>query len=113
MLTGLRANDRNRPSDERNLVKWASPFLCNLRKVKKIVDPRLKRNKYPSQIAIIQAAKLIHNCLNHQPRMHPPMEQVLQTLQQIKALDSSTVSSRFQIRVFYYLHREINNISVY
>ncbi|TXG48783.1 hypothetical protein EZV62_024658 [Acer yangbiense] len=91
MLTGLRAFDRNRPSDERNLVEWAAPFLCNPRKVKKIVDPRLQHKKYPSQVAMIQAAELIHNCLNQHPTTRPSMEQVLQTLQQIKALDSSTV----------------------
>ncbi|KAK1571534.1 hypothetical protein Q3G72_018727 [Acer saccharum] len=68
-----------------------APFLCNPRKVKKIVDPRLQHKKYPSQVAMIQAAELIHNCLNQHPTTRPSMEQVLQTLQQIKALDSSTV----------------------
>ncbi|KAI9157856.1 hypothetical protein LWI28_029133 [Acer negundo] len=91
MLTGLRAFDINRPSDERNLVKWAAPVLCNPRKVKKIVDQRLQHKKYPSQVAMIQAAEVIHNCLNQHPTTRPSMDQVLQTLQHIKALDSSTV----------------------
>ncbi|KAK2975033.1 hypothetical protein RJ640_017261, partial [Escallonia rubra] len=78
MLTGLRALDTNRPSGQQNLVEWAKPFLANRRKLKNIMDSRLK-GKYPSKAAVL-IAQLALTCLVPEPRTRPPMEVVVETL---------------------------------
>ncbi|XP_068314842.1 probable serine/threonine-protein kinase PBL9 [Pyrus communis] len=41
-LTGRRAVDKNRPSEEQNLVEWARRYLASKRKVVRIFDDRLE-----------------------------------------------------------------------
>ncbi|KAL4575394.1 hypothetical protein LXL04_022237 [Taraxacum kok-saghyz] len=84
MLTGLRVLDRNRPSQERNLVQWARPSLTVLRKLRKIIDPRLEQ-VYPSKGAM-KAAKLIQNCLDNDPKRRPSMEEVVACLEEINSI---------------------------
>ncbi|KAG6774823.1 hypothetical protein POTOM_022196 [Populus tomentosa] len=81
LLTGLKALDTNRPSWQENLVEFASPSLSDKRKLKKIMDPRLEE-QYPIKAAV-QAAGLILQCLESDPRSRPSMEEVLETLKKI------------------------------
>ncbi|XP_021902442.1 probable serine/threonine-protein kinase PIX13 [Carica papaya] len=98
MLTGLRAYDPNQPISKYFLVDWAKPSLSNKRKLKKIMDPTLDGN-YPIAAAL-QAAELVLRCLESDPKNRPSMEQVVNTLHQIRAVkdkpkpSSSSSSSR-------------------
>lgn len=81
LLTGLKALDTNRPSWQQNLVEFARPSLSDKRKLKKIMDPRLEE-QYPIKAAV-QAAGLILQCLESDPRSRPSMKEVLETLKKI------------------------------
>ncbi|WCJ44714.1 Protein kinase superfamily protein [Euphorbia peplus] len=82
MLTGRRALDTNMPTGEHILVDWATPFLSDKRKLKKIMDPKFEED-YPIKGTIL-AAEIILNCLESDPKDRPSMEEVLDTLQKIK-----------------------------
>ncbi|KAJ9673310.1 hypothetical protein PVL29_023104 [Vitis rotundifolia] len=84
MLTGKQALDINRPAGQQNLVEWTKPSLPNKRKLKKIMDPRL-RDLYPLKAAT-QVAELILNCLESDPKKRPSMEEVLETLKRINEI---------------------------
>ncbi|XVF63529.1 hypothetical protein PTKIN_Ptkin09bG0094100 [Pterospermum kingtungense] len=92
MLTGLRALDTNRPSGEHNLMEWSKHSLTDKKRLKKIMDPRLEQ-QYPIKAAL-QAGKLILNCLESDPRNRPSMEEVLNTLQNISAMDEKPKESK-------------------
>lgn len=92
MLTGLRALDTNRPTGEINLVEWAVPYLENKRKLKKIMDPRLA-NKYPMEAAI-QAAEITKKCLQSDPKNRPSMDNILETLEQVNAIQENPKKKR-------------------
>lgn len=81
MLTGKQALDMNRPTGQQNLVEWAKPSMKNKRKLKKIMDERL-REQYPIKAAS-KAAELILHCLEADPKNRPSMEEVLETLKRI------------------------------
>ncbi|RVX16073.1 putative serine/threonine-protein kinase PIX13 [Vitis vinifera] len=84
MLTGKQTLDRNRPPGQLNLVEWTKPLLPNKRKLKKIMDPRL-RDQYPLKAAT-QVAELILKCLESDPKNRPSMEEVLETLKRINEI---------------------------
>ncbi|XP_034674669.1 probable serine/threonine-protein kinase PIX13 isoform X2 [Vitis riparia] len=84
MLTGKQTLDMNRPPGQRNLVEWTKPSLPNKRKLKKIMDPRL-RDQYPLKAAT-QVAELILKCLESDPKNRPSMEEVLETLKRINEI---------------------------
>ncbi|KAK8572613.1 hypothetical protein V6N13_048195 [Hibiscus sabdariffa] len=87
MLTGRRALDTNRPSGEHNLVEWTKYSLTEKRKLKRIMDPRLEQ-RYPIKAAL-QTGELILKCLESDPRNRPSMEEVLETLQEINAINEN------------------------
>ncbi|CAL5416242.1 unnamed protein product [Camellia sinensis] len=82
--TGLRVLDMNRPKGKHYLIEWARPVLPDKRKLSKIMDPGLE-NHYPSKAAF-QAAELIFQCLESEPKNRPSMEEDLETLQQVNAI---------------------------
>ncbi|CAH1430961.1 unnamed protein product [Lactuca virosa] len=81
IITGLRASDYNQDGMKQNLVEWATPFLTDIKKLEKIMDPRLGQN-YPSEGAS-KAAELILSCLDLDPKNRPSMEEVVLGLQVI------------------------------
>ncbi|XP_031397434.1 probable serine/threonine-protein kinase PIX13 isoform X2 [Punica granatum] len=83
LLTGLQAIDKNRPQGKANLVEWAEPRLSSERKVKAMIDSRLKRN-YPPDAAV-QVARLASRCLRREPRERPSMSEVVEALGEINA----------------------------
>ncbi|KAJ1690429.1 hypothetical protein LUZ63_014584 [Rhynchospora breviuscula] len=84
MLSGQRALDPNRPSDQLSLVDWAKPFLSDRRKLVRLMDPRLE-GKYPSKAAV-EAANLTLNCLASEPKNRPSMKEVVEKLEQIEGM---------------------------
>ncbi|GKD01131.1 concanavalin A-like lectin/glucanase [Tanacetum coccineum] len=84
-LTGLPVIDGNRPHDQHNLVEWASSILVDTRELSEIMDPRLEQN-YPEESAF-ECAKLALRCLENNPKDRPSSEELLQSLEQINALN--------------------------
>lgn len=84
MMTGQRAVDTGRPGGQQNLVDWLKPTLSQRRKVKTIMDERIK-GQYSSKAAV-EAAKLTLRCLEPEPRRRPSMEEVVVILNQISAM---------------------------
>lgn len=83
ILTGRRVIDRERPTGRISLVEWALPFLHDEIKLKKIMDPKLA-DHCPK--ASFHLAGLILKCLEFDHRIRPSMEEVLETLHQIAAI---------------------------
>ncbi|XP_059647367.1 probable serine/threonine-protein kinase PIX13 [Cornus florida] len=96
MLTGLRALDTNRPNGQHNLVDWIKPELYNRRKLKDIIDSRFE-GKYPSRAAT-QMAQLALRCLEPEPKDRPPMKEVVETLEQIEAINEKPKRPRINSR---------------
>ncbi|KAK3006177.1 hypothetical protein RJ639_015713, partial [Escallonia herrerae] len=84
IITGMRVVDLNRPNGQHNLVDWARPSLPDKRKLKKIMDPELGK-EYPLRAAA-QAAELILNCLESDPKNRPGAEELVEALEQISAI---------------------------
>ncbi|CAK9144183.1 unnamed protein product [Ilex paraguariensis] len=82
LLTGRRSLDENRPQREQNLAVWAKPQLKNLRKLNRIIDPRLEGQYCESGAQ--KAASLAYQCLSHQPKLRPTMSTVVDTLEPLK-----------------------------
>ncbi|XP_010690221.2 probable serine/threonine-protein kinase PIX13 [Beta vulgaris subsp. vulgaris] len=85
LLTGLRALDTTRPSGKHTLVDWIKPFLSDKRKLKGIMDTRLE-GKYPLKAAVA-TAELALTCIEQEPRARPSMQEVLESLVKIQAID--------------------------
>ncbi|KAM6543517.1 hypothetical protein CsatB_007964 [Cannabis sativa] len=81
LMTGFRALDTSRPSGEHVLVDWARPSLSDKKKLKKIMDKGLG-DEYPIKAAF-QAAELILECLESDPKTRPSMDHVLEKLEKI------------------------------
>lgn len=92
MITGLRALDTNRPSGEHNLMEWTKHSLTDKKKLKKLMDRRLEE-QYPMKGAL-QAGELILKCLESDPRNRPSMQDVLNALQNISAINDKPKESK-------------------
>lgn len=96
MLTGLRALDTNRPSNQHNLVEWIKPHLSDRRKLKDKMDSRLE-GRYPSRAAV-QIAQLALSCLGPEPKTRPGMKEVVEKLEQIEAANERPKEPRITSR---------------
>ncbi|KAK9690605.1 hypothetical protein RND81_09G140400 [Saponaria officinalis] len=85
LLTGLRALDTARPSGRHSLTDWIKPYLADKRKLKTVMDSRLQ-GRYPSKAAVA-TADLAFKCLAQEPRARPSMQEVLDNLVKIAAMD--------------------------
>ncbi|KAL8248425.1 hypothetical protein R6Q59_005293 [Mikania micrantha] len=94
MLTGMRALDEDRPTNQRNLVEWVKPYLANRRKLKNIMDSRLE-GSYPSKAAC-QLAQLALACLEPEPKTRPSMQEVVVTLEQLSDIKERPKVPRIQ-----------------
>lgn len=81
VLTGKRVLDENQTSKERDLVKWAMPYLRK-EKVSRIMDTRIQ-GQYSSKSAKI-IGNLVIQCLSIDPRFRPNMDEVVSTLEQLQ-----------------------------
>jgi len=91
MLTGLRAIDRRRPNEQQFLVSWVMPFLSNKRKLKSIMDTRLK-GKYPLKEASL-VARLAIRCRQVEPKIRPSMKEIAETLEQVEMRKYKSIRS--------------------
>ncbi|XP_012068874.2 putative receptor-like protein kinase At1g72540 [Jatropha curcas] len=89
LLTGRRSLDKNRPSREQNLVKWARPFLRDHHKLDQIMDPRLE-GQYSTEGAR-KAAALAYQCLSHHCKSRPTMSAVVKILEPLLELNDIPV----------------------
>ncbi|KAG9160115.1 hypothetical protein Leryth_015025, partial [Lithospermum erythrorhizon] len=74
----------SRASGQQNLLEWKKAQLSNKRKLKSIMDARLK-GQYSSEGAHF-AALLTLRCLESQPKNRPSMREVVAVLEQIRAI---------------------------
>lgn len=83
LLTGRPALDFERPgSDEETLVEWAKPFLSDSRRIFRIMDTRLG-GQYSRKEAQAASA-LTLQCLHTDPKIRPPMADVLAALRGLR-----------------------------
>ncbi|XP_022756421.1 serine/threonine-protein kinase RIPK-like [Durio zibethinus] len=82
LLTGRRSLDKSRSQREQNLAEWARPMLNDLRKLGRIMDPRLE-GQY-SEMGARKAAALAYQCLSHRPKQRPKMSDVVKTLEPLQ-----------------------------
>ncbi|ESW28229.1 hypothetical protein PHAVU_003G269700 [Phaseolus vulgaris] len=92
ILTGMRAFDTRRPTGQQNLVEWTKPFLSSKKKLKTIMDIRIK-GQYSSKAAS-QAAELILKCLEHDPKQRSSMKEVLEGLEAIETIHEKSKESK-------------------
>ncbi len=81
ILTGRKAQDRNRPRSERKLIDWVKPFIHELRSIHHIMDPQLD-GKYPEKAAF-KFASIAAQCLVQNTKARPKMSDVVQGLDKV------------------------------
>ncbi|XP_057534832.1 probable serine/threonine-protein kinase PBL25 [Amaranthus tricolor] len=85
LITGRRAIDTNRPSNEQNLITWAQAYLGNPSKYHELADPLLGGD-YPEK-GLNQAVAIAAMCLQEEETARPFMSDV------VTALNYLTLSS--------------------
>ncbi|CAL4960979.1 unnamed protein product [Urochloa decumbens] len=78
LITGRRAIDVTRPSEEQVLVHWASPFLRDKKRFMKLADPLLGK-KYPVK-GLYQALAVASLCLQEDAGIRPGISDVVAAL---------------------------------
>jgi hypothetical protein len=81
ILTGRKAQDRNRPRSERKLIDWVKPFIHEVRSIHHIMDPQLD-GKYPEKAAF-KFASIAAQCLVQHTKARPKMSAVVQGLDKV------------------------------
>ncbi|KAI3816268.1 hypothetical protein L1987_15961 [Smallanthus sonchifolius] len=84
LITGVKVLDAIRHSVSHNLVDCARLYLNNVKKLERIMDPRLEQD-YPPKGAS-KAFDLMRHCLEQEPNNRPSMEEVALCLQGINAI---------------------------
>nr|XP_017233736.1 PREDICTED: serine/threonine-protein kinase CDL1-like [Daucus carota subsp. sativus] len=79
IISGKRAIDPSKPSEQQNLVAWATPQFKDKRKFKLIADPLLK-DKYPVK-GLYQALAVASMCLQQEANTRPLISDVVTALE--------------------------------
>ncbi|XP_010430212.1 PREDICTED: serine/threonine-protein kinase CDL1-like [Camelina sativa] len=79
IISGRRAIDGDRPTEEQNLISWAEPLLKDRRMFAHIVDPNLEGN-YPVK-GLHQALAIAAMCLQEEAETRPLMGDVVTALE--------------------------------
>lgn len=79
-MTGRRVLDENAAPKEKDLVRWAMPYLRK-EKIRRIMDTRIQ-GQYSSRSAKV-IGNLVIQCLSVDPRFRPNMTEVVSTLEQL------------------------------
>ncbi|KAG7625971.1 putative serine/threonine-protein kinase PBL23 RLK-Pelle-RLCK-VIIa-1 family [Arabidopsis thaliana] len=79
MITGRRVIDTTKPTEEQNLVTWASPLFKDRRKFTLMADPLLE-GKYPIK-GLYQALAVAAMCLQEEAATRPMMSDVVTALE--------------------------------
>nr|XP_043619439.1 serine/threonine-protein kinase RIPK-like [Erigeron canadensis] len=93
LLTGRKSMDKSRPTREQNLAEWARPQLRGVRKLSRILDPRLE-GQY-SETGAQQAADLAYMCLSHRPKSRPTMSMIVDILEPLTEFKDLPVGTTF------------------
>lgn len=81
LITGRSPIDRNRPKNEQKLLEWVKPYISDIKKFRRIIDPRLDtRSTLKSAMRLSIVA---NRCLMRQPKSRPMMSEVTEMLQKI------------------------------
>ena len=80
-MTGRQVLDENAAPKEKDLVKWAMPYLRK-EKIRRIMDTRIQ-GQYSSRSAKV-IGNLVIRCLSMDPRFRPSMTEVVSTLEQLQ-----------------------------
>ncbi|XP_056170420.1 probable serine/threonine-protein kinase PBL26 [Syzygium oleosum] len=78
LITGRRAIDTTRPTEEQNLVSWAQPVFKDPRRYPELADPLLN-NEFPVR-GLNQAVAVAAMCLNEEVAVRPLMTDVVTAL---------------------------------
>ncbi|KAE9448043.1 hypothetical protein C3L33_20059, partial [Rhododendron williamsianum] len=78
LITGRRAIDTTRPTEEQNLVSWAQPFFRDPKRFPDLADPTLE-SKFPVK-SLNQAVGVAAMCLQEEPSVRPLMSDVVAAL---------------------------------
>ncbi|KAL3717770.1 hypothetical protein ACJRO7_009237 [Eucalyptus globulus] len=78
LITGRRAIDTTRPTEEQNLVTWAQPMFKDPRRYPELADPLLN-NDFPVR-GLNQAIAVAAMCLNEEVAVRPLMTDVVTAL---------------------------------
>ncbi|KAJ8540260.1 hypothetical protein K7X08_030179 [Anisodus acutangulus] len=78
LITGRRAVDTTRPTDEQNLVAWAQPYLKDPKRFPELADPRLEK-RFPVK-SLNQAVGVTAMCLQDEPMVRPLIGDVVAAL---------------------------------
>ncbi|KAK2966758.1 hypothetical protein RJ640_003071 [Escallonia rubra] len=93
ILTGLRVLDLNRPNGKLDLVQYAKTFLSGKGNLRSILDQRLEHDCLPEDEVSSEVAILALKCLEDFPKNRPGVEEVLETLDQIHAIQTKLIKS--------------------
>ncbi|KAL6988675.1 putative serine/threonine-protein kinase pbl26 [Sarracenia purpurea var. burkii] len=78
LITGRRAIDTTRPTQEQKLVCWAQPFFRDPKRFPEMVDPLLE-GKFPVK-SLNQAVGVVAMCLQEEPSVRPLISDVVAAL---------------------------------
>ncbi|KAK2966759.1 hypothetical protein RJ640_003072 [Escallonia rubra] len=93
ILTGLRVVDMNRSMGKHDLVQYARPFLAGKGNLRSILDQRLEHDCLPKDEVLSAVAALALKCLEDYPKNRPGVEEVLENLEQIYAIQTKLMNS--------------------
>ncbi|XVF40675.1 hypothetical protein PTKIN_Ptkin01aG0133500 [Pterospermum kingtungense] len=79
LISGRRAIDTERPTEEQNLVAWAEPLFKDRQKFKLMADPLLE-DKYPAK-GLYQALAVAAMCLQEEAKTRPLIGDVVTALE--------------------------------
>ncbi|XP_020535303.2 receptor-like cytoplasmic kinase 176 [Jatropha curcas] len=81
MLSGRRAMDRSKPSEEQNLAKWAR-CIISIRRTSQVLNPAFLGEH--SGNSALKVAQLAYKCISMEPKYRPNMKDVVQTLENLQ-----------------------------
>ncbi|CAL9094205.1 unnamed protein product [Musa acuminata var. zebrina] len=91
LITGRRAIDTTRPTDEQNLVTWAQPKFRDQMRYRELVDPLL-RGEYAER-GLNQAVAVAAMCLQEEPEVRPFMTDVVAAFSHLTAASTDSEGS--------------------
>lgn len=87
LLTGRESMDKSLRSRGQSLVQWARPLLKDLKKLDRVMDPRLE-GRYCFK-GSQTAAALAYKCLSNRPKPRPTMSDAVKILETLQDFDDT------------------------
>ncbi|RWW28459.1 hypothetical protein GW17_00007056 [Ensete ventricosum] len=91
LITGRRAIDTTRPTDEQNLVTWAQPKFKDQKRYRELVDPLLQ-GEY-AEIGLSQAVAVAAMCLQEEAEVRPFTTDVVAAFSHLTAASTDSEGS--------------------